>query len=41
LTLIELVLKNAYFYMDWDKVNKTWKYDISTDPDKLKKNIIF
>jgi len=25
--------------MDWDKDNKTWKYDISTDPNKLKKNI--
>src|SRR2546428_2883388 len=39
LTLIELDLKTSCFYMDWDGVNQSWKYDVSTDPDKLKKNI--
>jgi hypothetical protein len=25
--------------MDFDVVNKTWKYDISTDEDQLQENI--
>jgi hypothetical protein len=39
LTLIELDLKTSCFYMDWDEDNQTWKYDVATDPNKLKKNI--
>ena len=25
--------------MDWDEDNLTWKYDVATDPNKLKENI--
>jgi hypothetical protein len=39
LTLIELDLKTSCFYMDWDGDNQTWKYDVATDPNKLKENI--
>lgn len=35
----DLVLKEACFYMDWDKRNGTWKYDIAADSVQLNKNI--
>jgi hypothetical protein len=39
MTIFEFDLKTACFYMDFDKHNKRWKYDISTDAEWLKKNI--
>jgi hypothetical protein len=38
-TFFELGLKTSCFYMDFDKNNKTWRYDIVTDEDQLKENI--
>jgi hypothetical protein len=38
-TFFEMDLKESCFYMDFDKDNETWKYDISTDEDQLKENI--
>jgi hypothetical protein len=37
MTFIEVDLKTLCFYMDWDKINKTWKYDVSPDQEQLKK----
>lgn len=34
-----IILKEACFYIDWDKRNGTWTYDIVTDVDRLKENI--
>ena len=39
ITLAHLDLKNACFYMDWDKANKNWKYDIAIDPNDLRQKI--
>lgn len=38
-TFIELELKTSCFYMDFDRDNKTWKYDISPDEKQLKENL--
>ena len=38
-TFLDLGLKESCFYMDWDEDNLTWKYDVATDPNKLKENI--
>lgn len=38
-TFIEKALKTLCFYMDFDEVNKTWKYDIATDENQLRENI--
>jgi AbiV family abortive infection protein len=34
-----IILKETCFYIDWDRRNGTWNYDIVTDVDRLKKNI--
>ena len=34
-----LDLKTGCFYMDWDPKNNSWKYDITMEPQNLKKNI--
>jgi hypothetical protein len=39
MTFIELKLKESCFYMDWDEDNKTWKYDVATDSDQLRKKV--
>ncbi|MGA9151199.1 MAG: hypothetical protein WBZ36_11525 [Candidatus Nitrosopolaris sp.] len=36
---IELDLKASCFYMDFDKDNRTRKYDISPDQRQLKANV--
>jgi hypothetical protein len=38
-TFLDLGLKESCFYMDWDEDDRTWKYDVATDPNKLKENI--
>jgi hypothetical protein len=38
-TFLDLALKESCFYLDWDEDNRTWKYDVATDPNKLKENI--
>jgi hypothetical protein len=38
-TFIELNLKTSCFYMDFDKDNITWKYDICPDQRQLKANV--
>ena len=38
-TFIELKLKESCFYTDWDEDNKTWKYDVATDSDQLRKKV--
>lgn len=39
ITFFDMDLKTACFYMDFDKVDETWKYDIFPDKAQLKKNI--
>jgi hypothetical protein len=34
-----LDLKTSCFYMDWDPKNNSWKYDITMEPQNLKRNI--
>jgi hypothetical protein len=36
---VDLDLKTACFYMDWDTRNKSWKYDMATDSNELKDRI--
>jgi hypothetical protein len=38
-TFIEIDLKTSCFYMDFDKDNRTWKYDICPDQRQLKANV--
>jgi hypothetical protein len=39
IAFVDLDLKTACFYMDWDTRNKSWKYDMATDSNELKDSI--